>query len=98
MKIGGMIIILGVMLLATGCISIELARRPEAKHVPVLEEEQELVTTHTVVKGETLWEIAGYPHIYGDPSKWRRIYEANKDILENPDSLKPGQVLIIPRK
>ncbi len=96
MKVG-MIIILGGMLLLTGC-SFQIQRRPEAKSVAVLEEEQELVTTHTVVKGETLWKIAGYPHIYGDPYKWKRIYEANKDILEGPDSLKLGQVLIIPQE
>ena len=91
-----MIIILGVMLLAAGC-SFEIQSRPGAKHVPV-QEEQELATTHTVIKGETLWKIAGYPHIYGDPYKWKRIYEANKDILEGPDSLKLGQVLIIPQE
>lgn len=93
MKIVGMAIILLGML--AGC-SLQIQSRPGAKAVPVVE--QELVTTHTVVKGETLWKIAGYPHIYGDPYKWRRIYEANKDILEGPDSLKLGQVLIIPQE
>lgn len=72
------------------------------KAKPVVKEavkaKPELVTTHTVVKGETLWDIAGYKEIYGDPLKWKLIYEANKDVLNSPDSLKPGQLLIIPRE
>lgn len=69
--------------------------KPEVKKA--VKAKEELVTTHTVVKGETLWDIAGYKGIYGDSTKWKRIYDANKDILSSPDALKPGQVLIIPR-
>jgi len=43
-----------------------------------------VVTTHTVVKGECLWCIAGYKSIYGDPTKWPLIYQANKDKVKNP--------------
>ncbi len=74
----------------------EIIKAPEVEEV--VEVEEELVTTHTVVKGETLWDIAGYDEIYGDSAKWKLIYEANKDILDSPDSLKPGQMLIIPRE
>ena len=59
--------------------------------------EEALPTTHTVVKGENLWNIAGYKHIYGDPTKWPQIYRANRDKIENPDLIYPGQVLVIPR-
>jgi len=58
----------------------------------------ELPTTHTVVKGECLWYIAGYPEIYGNPLEWPRIYEANRDIIKDPDLIYPGQVLKIPRE
>lgn len=58
----------------------------------------ELPTTHTVVKGECLWYIAGYPEIYGNPLEWPRIYEANRDIIKDPDLIYPGQVLRIPRQ
>ena len=54
-------------------------------------------TTYTVRKGECLWKIAGYRHIYGDPFKWTQIYKANKDKIRNPDFIYPGQVLVIPR-
>lgn len=52
------------------------------------------VTTHTVEKGESLSLIA--KHHYGKASLWPRIYDANRDQLDNPDLIKPGQILKIP--
>ncbi len=54
-------------------------------------------TTHRVVKGECLWYIAGYDHIYGNPLQWPIIYKANTDRIKNPDLIYPGQVFVIPR-
>ncbi len=53
--------------------------------------------THRVVKGECLWYIAGYDHIYGNPLQWPIIYKANTDRIKHPDLIYPGQVFIIPR-
>ena len=50
--------------------------------------------SYTVEKGDTLSHIAK-AH-YGRASKWRAIFEANRDILDDPDRIKPGQVLTIP--
>ncbi|NOX96575.1 MAG: LysM peptidoglycan-binding domain-containing protein [Nitrospirae bacterium] len=75
---------------------VEVKKAEPVEKVPEVKEE--LANTHTVVKGETLWDIAGYKDVYGDPTKWKLIYEANKDILDSPDSLKPGQLLVIPRE
>ncbi len=50
--------------------------------------------THTVVRGDTLAGISGA--YYGDRNLWRRIYEANRDILPSANALQPGQVLRIP--
>jgi nucleoid-associated protein YgaU len=50
--------------------------------------------TYTVVKGDSLSKIA--KSMYGDANKWRKIYEANTDIIKNPDVIRPGQVLKIP--
>ena len=52
--------------------------------------------TYTVVKGDTLSKIA--KQFYGNANKWRPIFEANTDQLDNPDRIKPGQVLKIPAK
>jgi len=52
-------------------------------------------TTYSVKKGDCLWRIAG--RVYGNPFKWPRIYEANKDKIKNPNKIYPGQVLKIPQ-
>ena len=49
---------------------------------------------YTVVKGDTLSHIA--MSFYGKASKWHAIYDANRDQLDNPDKIHPGQVLKIP--
>jgi hypothetical protein len=50
-------------------------------------------TKHYVVQpGDTLAAIAAEK--YEDPAKWRPIAEANR--LDNPLSIRPGQVLVIP--
>ncbi len=49
--------------------------------------------THTVQKGETLWEIAG--RVYGDPTLWVRIKNANPG-LKNGDAIKVGMTIVIP--
>ena len=50
--------------------------------------------THTVVRGDCLWNIA--KKYYGNGSKYTVIYEANKDKIQNPNLIYDGQVLIIP--
>ena len=50
--------------------------------------------TYTVVAGDTLSQIA--KREYGDASQWKRIYEANKDTIKNPDLIYPGQTFKIP--
>jgi nucleoid-associated protein YgaU len=49
---------------------------------------------HTVAQGDTLFSLAD--RYYSDPSKFVRIYDANKDSLVTPDRLAPGTVLVIP--
>jgi len=50
--------------------------------------------TYTVAKGDTLSHIA-QAH-YGKASKWKAIFDANRDQLSDPDKIQPGQVLKIP--
>jgi nucleoid-associated protein YgaU len=52
-------------------------------------------STYTVRKGDTLSAIA--QREYGDASAWRRIYEANRGQIDNPDLIHPGQELTIPK-
>lgn len=48
---------------------------------------------------DCFWNISGRPVIYGDPFKWRVLYEANKDGIpdpNNPDLIMPDTILTIP--
>jgi len=51
---------------------------------------------YEVKKGESLWRISGHKNVYNDPSKWKKIYEANKNKIANPNVVYPGQQLVIP--
>lgn len=53
-----------------------------------------LEQTYTVQKGDTLSHIS--KQFYGKASKWNAIFEANRDQLDDPDRIQPGQVLKIP--
>ena len=52
---------------------------------------------YEVREGDTLAAIAANPTIYGDETKAGWIRQANQMHLSDPDDLKPGEVLIIPR-
>lgn len=56
--------------------------------------EDEAPKTYTVKSGDTLWKIS--EEMYGNGSKYMKIFEANTDLLENPDRIFPGQELVIP--
>jgi nucleoid-associated protein YgaU len=49
---------------------------------------------HEVKKGETLWKIA--EQYYGDGSLYPKIFEANRDVLKDPNMIRIGQRLRIP--
>ncbi len=51
---------------------------------------------YEVKPGDSLSRIAKAE--YGNANEWNRIYEANKDILKDPDKIYPGQKLKIPPK
>ncbi|MGJ4730889.1 LysM peptidoglycan-binding domain-containing protein [Luteimonas sp. SDU101] len=50
--------------------------------------------SYTIEKGDTLSAIA--QRVYGKASHWQRIFEANRDTLDNPDRIFPGQVITLP--
>jgi nucleoid-associated protein YgaU len=52
------------------------------------------MTSYVVAKGDSLSKIA--QRAYGDARQWRKIYEANKDLIKDPDLIYPGQSLRIP--
>jgi nucleoid-associated protein YgaU len=50
--------------------------------------------TYTVQDGDTLGKIAQSQ--LGDGSRWKEIWEANKDEIPDPDVIQVGQELVIP--
>jgi len=50
--------------------------------------------TVTVQAGDTLSQIA--QTAYGKASRWEAIFQANRDQLDDPDKIRPGQVLKLP--
>ncbi|MDR3341332.1 MAG: hypothetical protein LBT14_00830 [Treponema sp.] len=59
---------------------------------------QYLVRTWASVR-DCLWNIAGYPWVYNDPTRWRLLYDANRSKLpdiDNPNFILPAVVLDIP--
>lgn len=51
-------------------------------------------TTYTVVRGDSLWNIA--KKYLGNGAKWKEIYELNKDRISDPNLIYPGQTLVMP--
>ena len=50
--------------------------------------------TYTVKAGDTLSKIA--KEVYGDAGSWKKIHEANKAAIPNPDLIHPGQEIQLP--
>lgn len=50
--------------------------------------------THTVERGDTLSKIA--QQVYGRADRWKLIFDANRNLLDDPDRIHPGQVLVLP--
>ncbi|NNF16209.1 MAG: peptidoglycan-binding protein LysM [Gammaproteobacteria bacterium] len=53
------------------------------------------VDYYTIVSGDSLSKIA--KRFYGDPMKYKELFEANREIIEDPDKIFPGQKIRIPR-
>jgi len=52
--------------------------------------------TTVVAGGNTLWRISLAK--YGDGERYSVIYDANRNQIRNPDSIFPGQRIVIPSK
>lgn len=50
---------------------------------------------YVIEKGDTLWGISS--KLLGNGAKYKEIFEANKEVIEDPDLIFPGQKIRIPR-
>ncbi len=79
-----------------GCLEARptAPRCPNARPAPG-RSRHNAVAVHVVRRGDTLYSISRR-YFGGDASRWRSVYEANRDVLVSPDCLFPGQSLFIP--
>lgn len=54
------------------------------------------VTYYTIVSGDTLSGIA--KEYYGDANAYPRIFEANREVIKDPDKIYVGQKIRIPQE
>ena len=76
-------------------VHLEQAQRYHGEYVALA-----VMTTYTVrlipERRESLWRIAEYDHIYGNPRLWPRIWHRNRKLIQDPDLIFPGWQLYIP--
>ena len=76
-------------------VHLEQAQRYHDEYVALA-----VMTTYTVrlipERRESLWRIAEYDHIYGNPRLWPRIWHRNRKLIQDPDLIFPGWQLYIP--
>lgn len=54
------------------------------------------VKYYTIEKGDTLWKVA--QEAYGSGNDYQKLFEANKEVIKDPDKIYPGQKIRIPPK
>ena len=78
----------GIPVRATVDVSIKEVGKDQAGRL----QSADFTKRHVVRRGDTLSSIAGEK--LGDPTLWRSIAKENH--LDNPRSIQPGQVLVVP--
>lgn len=56
--------------------------------------EEKTYTQYTIQQNDTLQKVSY--KFYKTTKKWRMLYEENKDILKDPDRIKPGITIKVP--
>ncbi len=78
------------ILMAGNAMGIEEVRADEVVAPPADYE----VQYYEIEKGDSLWKVA--EKFYGDGSKYKMIFEENREVIKDPDLIFPGQKIRIP--
>lgn len=76
--------------------AVQSSAQAATSRQPTAVTSQNQATTYVVEAGDTLSRISA--KVYGTPARWQDIFQANRDVLPNPNALKVGQTLRIPRE
>jgi nucleoid-associated protein YgaU len=72
------------------------ASAPTTSVLPTISTPAQTPILHVVASGDTLRSIA--ERYLGDEALWERVYQANRDVIEDPERLTVGQTLEIPAR
>jgi len=80
-----------VILMAGNVFGIEAVHAEEV----IAPEQTITVEYYEIKKGDSLWKIA--KNVYGNGADYPKIFEANKEVIKDPDLIFPGQMIRIPK-
>lgn len=83
-----------IILLAGNMLGISQVNADELSAPEPAPEEQ--VQYYIIEKGDTLWAIA--EKFLGNGSKYPEIFEANREVIQDPDKIFVGQQIRIPKQ
>lgn len=79
------------VLMAGNAMGIE---NVEAAEVEAPEQTAE-VEYYEIQSGDSLWKIAD--KVYGNGSEYTKLFEANREVIKDPDLIFPGQIIRVPK-
>lgn len=74
---------------ASDPVSVEMDDNENDRVAQLPEEVITAENEYIVKEKDTLYDISN--KLYGEPGKWKKLYERNKDILDSPTMIFPGQ-------
>lgn len=80
---------------ALGISSVQ-AEEMTVQGEPAVEPAVEEVQYYVIQSGDSLWKISS--EFYGNGAKYQAIFEANREVIKDPDLIYPGQKIRIPKQ
>jgi nucleoid-associated protein YgaU len=81
----------GTLSAANAAIRDAQGRKAYDLLTPLMTELSTASIQYEVVRGDSLWSIAGKQETYNNPYQWPLIYKSNRDQIKDADLIYPGQ-------